>query len=69
MAHQLRTIDGQVKTVSLQILAFVLFLASGSAQVGQKSTQLPVEKQISPESAEAKPNNPPGVLVQLNGAL
>jgi serine protease Do len=71
MAHQLRTIEGKVKTVSLQILAFALFLASSnaSAQTGQKPAQLPVEKQVSPESAEAKPNNPPGVLVQLNGAL
>src|SRR6202007_390712 len=31
--------------------------------------QEPAQKSVSPKTAEAKPNEPPGVLVQLNGAL
>ena len=55
------------------ILALALCCAAiGRAQtqsVQKPPAQEPPPKKAAPGSAEAKPNEPPGVLVQLNGAL
>ena len=72
MANLVR-IGGNANARSLPILMLVIcFAASGSAQAqtSQKpAPQEPAQKSVSPKTVEIKPNEPPGVLVQLNGAL
>jgi serine protease Do len=71
MANLVR-IGGNAKAQSLPILILAIcFAAIGApAQTSQKQVpQEPAQKSVSPKTVEPKPNEPPGVLVQLNGAL
>src|SRR6202790_2283173 len=62
-------ISGKAKAQCLSILVFATCLAAIEAQTSLKSAaQEPAQKNLS-RGSEAKPNEPPGVLVQLNGAL
>ncbi|MGD1078507.1 MAG: trypsin-like peptidase domain-containing protein [Candidatus Sulfotelmatobacter sp.] len=66
-------ISGKAKARSLPILILAIYLAAiadAPAQTSPKpAAQEPAQKKVSPETVEAKPNEPPSVLVQLNGAL
>ena len=71
MANLLQ-INGKAKARFLRILVLTLLAASAGAlaQTSQKpAAQVPDQKKASLGAAEAKPAEPPGVLVQLNGAL
>jgi serine protease Do len=64
-------VSGKAKAEHILVLT-VFFAAVGGApgQATPKSAAPPpVQKKSSPGAAEAKPAEPPGVLVQLNGAL
>ena len=65
-------ISGQAKAQCLCILIFATCLAAIEAQTQtshKPAAQEPAQKTLSRGNSEAKPNEPPGVLVQLNGAL
>src|ERR1700730_11732203 len=72
MANLVR-IGGNAKARSLSILMLAIcFAATGdaSAQTSQKpAPQEPAQKSVSPKTVAPKHNEPPGVLVQLNGGL
>src|ERR1039457_391421 len=72
MANLFR-ISGMAKDRSLPILILAVLLAAiggALAQTSQKPpAQEPSQKKGSPGAVEAKPSEPPGVLVQLNVAL
>jgi serine protease Do len=56
------------------LFAFILVISvtallNAQAQSGQKSAQDPSQNKVSSGTVQAKPNEPPGVLIQLNGAL
>ena len=72
MANLFR-IGRNAKARSLPSLILVICFAvigRAGAQTSQKpAPQEPAQKSVSPKTVEAKPNEPPGVLVQLNGAL
>jgi len=60
------------KARSLPILAFIFLFAGVAfslAQTSQKPSPSPSEKKAVPGASDAKPNEPPNVLVQLNHAL
>jgi len=63
----------KAKARSLPVLILTISLAligSAQAQTSQKPpAQEPAPKKVGPGTVETKPNEPPGVLVQLNGAL
>jgi serine protease Do len=62
--------SGKRKASILLPMLFFAALASAIAQTGQKpAAPAPSQKKASPGVAEAKPAEPPNVLVQLNGAL
>jgi serine protease Do len=68
MANLFR-ISGKAKAQCLSILVFATCLAAIEAQTSLKSAaQEPAQKNLS-RGSEAKPNEPPSVLIQLNGAL
>jgi serine protease Do len=58
-------------TLLVLVLAICWAAVGGAqAQISQKpAAQEPPPKKAAPDSVEAKPNEPPGVLIQLNGAL
>lgn len=63
-------ISGKAKAQCLSILIFATCLAAIEAQTSLKpAAQEPAQKNLSRENNQAKPNEPPSVLVQLNGAL
>jgi len=66
-------ISGKAKAQCLFILIFANFLAAGEFTQAQTSSkpaaQETAQKNLSRGNNEAKPNEPPSVLVQLNGAL
>src|SRR6202051_1739632 len=72
MANLVR-IGGNAKARSLPILILVICFAvigGAGAQTSQKSApQEPAQKSVNSKTVEPKPNDPPSVLVQLNGAL
>src|ERR1035437_4616634 len=72
MANLFR-ISGMAKDRSLPILILAVLLAAiggALAQTSQKPpAQEPSQKKGSPGATDAKPSEPAGVLVQLNGAL
>lgn len=72
MANLVR-ISGNAKARFLPILILGICLAvigGAGAQTSQKTDpQEPAQKSVSPKTVEPKPNEPPAVLVQLNGAL
>jgi serine protease Do len=63
----------KAKARSLPVLILAISLAligSAQAQTSQKPpAQEPAPKKVGPGTVETKPNEPPGVLVQLNDAL
>jgi serine protease Do len=64
-------VSRKAKTQFLPLLVVAISAIGGSlAQTSQKpAAQEPAPKKAAPDSVEAKPNEPPGVLIQLNGAL
>jgi len=69
MATLLAT-DTRLRARFLPTLILAICSAAVSpAQTAPKSAQEPSQPKISPGAAQAKPNEPPGVLIQLNGAL
>jgi serine protease Do len=72
MANLLR-ISAKSKARSFGILFFTILFAALQAALAQTTqkpvAQTPIQKKAIPGEAEAKSGAPPGVLVQLNGAL
>src|ERR1700692_693423 len=72
MANLVR-IGGNAKARSLPILILVICFAvigGARAHTSQKAAPPePAQKSVNSKTVEPKPNDPPGVLVQLNGAL
>ncbi len=70
MANLFEIGRAKARCVSILLLA-ICWAATGSAQTQtiQKPVQEPPQNNVSPGTARAKPNEPPGVLIQLNGAL
>src|ERR1700749_5168990 len=56
------------------LFAFILVISvtailTAQSKSGRKSAQDPSQNKVSSNTVQAKPNEPPGVLIQLNGAL
>ncbi len=51
------------------LIACITAVVSAQTQTSQKAVQEPAQNRVSSSSGQAKPNEPPGVLIQLNGAL
>jgi serine protease Do len=70
MANLFEIGRAKARCVSVLLLA-ICWAATGSSQTqtSQKPAQEPSQNNASPGTAQAKPNEPPGVLIQLNGAL